>query len=448
MADKKKILVISDASCVSTGFGRVADEVLKRLHETGEWEIHQIGINFFDTPHDKPYRIYMASAENRNDWLGTSRIRTLYKTLDPDVVWLFQDFWHIASYIQTSPNMRGLCVYYPVDSKNIKSNWAIYMSSAVEVATYTDFAAAETSKAISNALDNLIATAREQKKQEVDKIKLHTQDNTGILVSANRLLELSDPSNITVIPHGVDNEVFHYVDKATARKAFGFSDEWFIVGNVNRNQPRKRLDLMIKAFSEFAKDKPNARLLLHDPLPSKHEGWDLIQLATERYDVGDKLLLNGTDMKGKNLSVEELNLLYNSLDVMVNSGGGEGWGLPTHESACCRVPQIVPNWSATAEIWKDSAILIDIAASVHQPVINTEQCVIDTDHLVTELSKMYFDTDHRMNVAAACHATATKEIYNWDNIAKTFIDMFNRAAEKRFIYDDTKLTLDSSPEKV
>lgn len=440
MAEKKKILVVSDGSCVPTGFGKVAEAVLDRMHDTGEWEIHQLGINYFDTPHDKPYKIYMASAQDRNDWLGVSRVKELYERIEPDVVWLFQDFWHIANYIQHSPNMRGLVIYYPVDSPNIKSNWAVYMATATEIVTYTKFAADETAKSLSIVYDNLIRVAKEQEKDSIDKVKLSTRDGKGIFISANRIKQLGDSSNINIIGHGISKNEFYPIDKLEARKKLGFDPDWFIVGNVNRNQPRKRLDLTLKAFAKFAKDKPNARLLLHDPLPSKHEGWDIAQLANEKFGIGGKLIIDG-GQGGNNLSVEELNNLYNTIDVMVNSGGGEGWGLCAAESACCKVAQIVPNWSATAEIWKNSGILINPISSAFQPLINTEHCVIDTDQLAEELESLYNDPDRLKHIGESCYNAMMSDSYDWDKITSQFIKIFNKAAEKRYIYDDTVLEI-------
>jgi hypothetical protein len=61
-----------------------------------------------------------------------------------------------------------------------------------------------------------------------------------------------------------------------AGKELGVPEDTFIVFNGNRNQPRKRIDLTIKGFIEFAKDKPDARLWLN--MGSKDMGWEIIPL--------------------------------------------------------------------------------------------------------------------------------------------------------------------------
>lgn len=425
MSKKIKLLAVSDAACISTGFGRVASEVLDRLHATGDYDIKQMGINFFDEDHDKPYRIFSASGGGNSqlDWLGYKRIGQLYADLQPDVVWLFQDFWIIAQYLGIVPDMKGVVTYFPVDSPNIKSSWALFQSKACEVCTYTDFAAKELSKSVSFAFDKILESARDTDKDSLKTVNIPGPNGSVIPLSAEKLRDLTDPSNINVIPHGNDISVFNSVPKKVARKVFEFDNDWFIVGNVNRNQSRKRLDLTIKAFSEFANDKPNARLLFHDPIPAK-EGWDLLQLAHEYYDVGDKILISNT-----HLDTETLNYLYNSLDVMVNSGGGEGWGLTSTEGACCGVPQIVPNWSATKEIWEGVGLLTDVISVRHEPgLINTAQCVIDTNHLSSQLQELYDSEDYRIKVGKQCKDKMLSQEYSWDIIADKFDEIFRRVA--------------------
>jgi glycosyltransferase involved in cell wall biosynthesis len=425
---KKTLFVVSDAVVAPTGFGRVAEAVLDRLHETGKWTIKQLGINYFDQDHDKPYRIFSASGGGTafGDWAGYGRIKSLYAELKPDVTWLFQDFWHIAQYMAAAPELERIVTYFPVDSPNIKSVWALPQAYAEEVCTYTEFGAKELSKAMSHVISRVAKSAVDSGKEMVKQINLESNEGGLLAIPAEKAARLTTPENINVIPHGTDTSKFYPIDKGLARDLFGFDSSWFIVGNINRNQSRKRLDLTIKAFAEFAKDKPDVRLLLHDPIKTP-EGWDLNQLADEYYNIGDKVLLSN-----ETLEIKKLNQLYNTIDVMVNTGGGEGWGLCSSESACAKVAQIVPNWSATGEIWADSGILLDITSVRHEDGrINTAQCVIDTDHLVRELEDFYAKPEKVTEVGEACFQTMMNPDYDWDQIAKTFETIFEKVSERK-----------------
>ena len=77
---------------------------------------------------------------------------------------------------------------------------------------------------------------------------------------------------VHVIPHGVDTTTFHPFAgpegerRSRARAELGLpdGDDSFIVLNANRNLLKKRLDLTLAGFAEFARGKPpGVRLLLH-----------------------------------------------------------------------------------------------------------------------------------------------------------------------------------------
>ena len=131
-----------------------------------------------------------------------------------------------------------------------------------------------------------------------------------------------------VLPHGVDRSTFFRVDQAEARKELGVDPDHFIVFNGNRNQPRKRIDLTIKGFIEFAKEAPDARLWLH--MGKKDQGWDVVPLFRRiardyDYDPAGKVMLTSQDFDvTKCLPAERLNLVYNAADVGVNTCIGEG----------------------------------------------------------------------------------------------------------------------------
>lgn len=420
---KHKLLIVSDSATAPTGFGRVAEALADRWHASNKWTIKQMGINYFDTDHDKPYRIFSATGGgNFRDWIGYERIKQLYAEINPDVTFLFQDFWHVAEYIARIPEATSIVTYFPVDSPNVKPAWAVAQAAASEVCTYTNFAAEEFAKGMAAARDDIFQKGLLEGKDIIKQVAIQTSEGT-LNVSASRVNELSDPANINVVPHGVDLTNFFPLDKIECRKELDLPVDKFIVGNVNRNQPRKRLDTMIRAFSLFAKDKKDAVLILHDPVKTP-EGWDLRQLA-HYYGVSDKVMISNSTY-----TLELLNKLYNSLDVMVNSSGGEGWGLTPFESAACGVPQIVPNWSATGEIWQGSGLLTDVLTVRHEAgKINTAQCVLDENHMAAQMEELYSNKKRAEEVGKACREVTLKDDYDWDNIAAKFEEILERSLE-------------------
>ena len=156
------------------------------------------------------------------------------------------------------------------------------------------------------------------------------------------------------------------------------------------------------------------------------EGWDLPQLA-EYYGVKDRVLISNTTH-----DLETLNALYNTFDVMVNTAGGEGWGLTPFESASCKVPQIVPDWSATKEIWEGRGLLTRVSGVRHMDSkINLAHCQIDEKDLADQLQFLYDNPEEARAIGEACYEETTKDIYNWDNIANDLDEILLRAAETK-----------------
>lgn len=249
----------------------------------------------------------------------------------------------------------------------------------------------------------------------------------NIKVWARKLQSLKHEDSYSVIPHGVNTKSFYPVSKKGARKVLGLPLDGFYIGNVNRNQSRKRIDLTIKAFADFYKTHPDARLLLHCVM-TDIQGWDLDQLG-RYYGVKDRIIFTHSLFKNMTASIEQLNLLYNALDVQVNTGGGEGWGLTTFEGAAAKVPQVVPDWSATKEIWEGSGKLIKVCEVRHEPAtINTMQSVIDTHHLNELLGELYDSPQLREEVGQKCFEVTQRPEYTWEAVGKKFDDVFKKIA--------------------
>lgn len=425
--DKKKLLWVGDAGC-STGFARVTHAVLDRLAD--RYDIAVLGINYNGFPHSKPYRIYPAYSPG--DFVGLQRIAEVYEREQPDATVLFQDFWNIAGYIQELPELKGLVAYYPVDAPNVKPGWAAYLATCAVAATYTQFAAEESAKAVQTAVDEVRTHADRFSRGSVTSVP--APSSKGLLpIPYYRLKELSRPEGFKVIPHGVDTSAFWEMDQTMARSLLGLPESGFIVLNVNRNQPRKRLDLCIRGFSEFAKDRKDAYLVLHCWGASKGKDlkaveWDLGQLALH-YGVSDKVIL--LHESKPELTDADLNALYNAADVVVNTSGGEGWGLPAFEAASVGKPLVLPDWSATREVWKDAALLTPIRSVYHElQGINTEQAAIDTDDFARQLELLYFNPELAHTIGEDCRQVTRRPEYSWDTIANTFDAAIRFAAEK------------------
>lgn len=312
-----KILYCGDVGC-QTGFGRVAEYLIPALAK--EHEVHALAVNWCGDPNSMQQmcQMYPAMAYG-SDPFGSHRIAELVQCIQPDLVWVTNDFWiginlwnHIRE-LKEKLGFKFFC-YTPIDSYGIYPETMPPVQDWDGLGTYTQFAAEELRKA---------------------GYKKH----------------------IDVVGHGTDFSKFFPLDQTECRTALGVPQDTFIVFNGNRNQPRKRIDLTIKGFIEFALDKPDARLWLH--MGQKDMGWDLVPLFKRvardmGYDSAGKLILTSPSFSTDNcLPIEQLNQVYNAVDIGVNTCIGEGWGLVNTEHAATGVAQLVPDHTSLKEIFND-----------------------------------------------------------------------------------------------
>jgi glycosyltransferase involved in cell wall biosynthesis len=72
------------------------------------------------------------------------------------------------------------------------------------------------------------------------------------------------------------------------------------------------------------------------------------------YDSAGKLILTNPAFSTENcLPIEQLNQVYNAVDIGVNTCIGEGWGLVNTEHAATGVAQLVPDHTSLKEIFND-----------------------------------------------------------------------------------------------
>ena len=248
---------------------------------------------------------------------------------------------------------------------------------------------------------------------------------TFTVEQANRILAQGvQPRLLGVVPHGLDKGKFYPIDKEIARKALRLPQDKFIVLNANRNQPRKQIDLTIKAFAEFAVDKPDTMLYLH--MSEKDLGWDVraifdTEMSRKGLSSDGRLIMTAQNIDYTNAPPDDLlNLIYNAADIGINTANGEGWGLVSFEHASCKKPQVLPNHTSFSDIWKDSALLADVAAWIYDKDLSVERGIVDVKDAASKLTTLYSDKEVYDKVAVACYNITQNPAYSWDRIAEAF----------------------------
>lgn len=368
----RRLLWIGDA-VAATGFAKATHETLDVLRET--WDVHVLGINYLGDPHEHPYPIYPCYPGG--DAFGVGRAPKLVKKLKPDLVILQNDPWNIPAYKKLGdvPVIASM----PVDGRNCRGDLLNGLKLAI---FWTKFGLEEAGKG-------------------------------------------GHKGAACVIPLGVDLGMYSPGDRIEARRALGMAGrigEVFIVGNVNRNQPRKRLDLTLRYFATWlAKyEVKDAYLYLH-LCPTGDEGYDIVQLA-KYYKVEKNVIFIQPEI-GPGDPEERLVNTYRAFDVQVSTTQGEGWGLTTMEGMACGVPQIAPDWSALGEWARGAAALVPCSTtSVTPNNINVIGGVADEDAWVDALQRVHTELTHRETLVRRGLDLVARPEYRWRAIGEAFRD--------------------------
>jgi glycosyltransferase involved in cell wall biosynthesis len=419
----KRVLMIADGAW-ATGFERVARGIGAYLQGTGQFEVVHRALGYGPGAKNRvapyPYEL-KPTRQTGEDPLAVTQVPLWLAEDKPDVVLMIQDIWNQTNYLGYMPRDLPTVGYYPIDTPNLKWSYAMGAAALTDAVPYTAFGARETAIGVRDLVDVVLGA---HERQGVDLSQAAAwmtvpRDSMELHLRVDRLAARQNPSAYAPVPHGIDHAKFYPSDKGEARRQWGFPDDAFIVLNVNTNQFRKRQDITIRAFARLAAAEPKALLVLHCMGGNDKDGWDLAQLA-RLYGVQDKVIC--THFSYPNLSDEQLRLLYNTADVQVNTGGGEGWGLCSSEGALCGVPQLVPDWSATREIWQGAGGLLPVLDYRFEPkYLNTAHAILDVQGVSDMLVTFAQDRERLAHCGVLCRERASSHP-TWDEVGARFAE--------------------------
>ena len=385
-ASKRRLLWIGDA-VAATGFSRATHYILDVLRH--DWDVHVLGINYHGDPHPYPYPIYPA-AGFRQDVFGVKRSGKLISQLRPDITVVLNDPWNIPAYMKQAGN-ANLVGFVAVDGLNCRGAG---MNGLLAAVFWTQFG-------------------------------LEQAQLGGFRGTAG------------VVPLGVDLEIYKPLDRGECRDQLGLPPkvrDGFIVGNINRNQPRKRLDLTMMYFAEWIRSRKidDAYLYLH-VAPTGEQGYEIDQLG--RYlGILNKVIIAEPDI-GMGVPESRLCQTYNAFDVQVSTTQGEGFGLTTLEGQACGIPQIAPDWAALGEIVADSALLVPCTSVACTPNnINAIGGIADREEFIECLDRVYREPAARADLRERGIENAGRDCYRWPHIGAAFGQLLEQAL------DPTRLT--------
>ena len=438
--DKLKVLMCSEASFLSSGFGTYAKEILSRLHNTNKYQIAEFAsYAVVNDSRDKDikWRFYANAVKDddprhseyvsrQDNQFGRWRFEKVLLDFKPDVVIDVRDYW-MSFYQGLSPLRKYFhWILMPtVDSEPQQEDWIDTFLDADAIFTYSDWGA-----------DVL-------KKQSGNKINY-----------------------INTASPGVDLSVFNLIQDTKGLKTkFGIEQDTIIIGSVMRNQKRKLIPELLFTFrklldrleTENPKLGEKLYLYLHTSYPDA--GWDIPELLKETR-LSNKVLF--TYYCGRCGDVEAhtfshpvktckkcyeptcrlpsvalgvtnktLSEIYNMFDIYVQYAICEGFGMPQVEAAACGVPIITVDYSAMCDIiHKLDAYKVKIQTKFKELETKALRVYPNNDDLIHHILSFLNMPDSIRAQKRQTTRLLTEKHYNWDHIAKiweNYLDSLDRS---------------------
>lgn len=430
---KKKILMCNEASYLNTGYSTYGWEVLRRLHDTGKYEIAEFatyGEHKDARSRTIPWKWYPNMPEHGNEdqkrqygekstnQFGEWKFEETCLKFQPDIVFDVRDHW-MFQYQIYSP-FRPLyyhCIMPTVDAMPQDDIWINDFMTADRVLTYTDFG------------------LRTLKEQAGDRIKLYKSACPGADLKTLKPVQ----------------------NKTDLKKMMGLAPETLIIGTVMRNQKRKLYPDLFMAFAEFLRQAPpdlarKTVLYCHTSYPDV--GWDIPLLLKEsgishkvfftyickscafvngmKYaDINGPCKMCGANAAGfpsPNFGVtkEDLGRIYNLFDVYVQYAVCEGAGMPQIEAAACGVPVMAVDYSGMEDIVRKlNGTPLKVQRFFREAETHRIMAMPDNQNLIDNLiSFLLQPSPVRQKKGKETRALCEKH-YNWDDVAKTWEEVFD-----------------------
>ena len=310
--DRKNILLLCDDIRMHSGIATMAREfVLGTAHQYNWFNLgaalkHPEAGKVMDLSADVNKRMGIEDADVKvmpnNGYGDANIIRQLIKQQKPDAIFIFTDprYWIWLFEIE----------------REIRSKIPIFWLNI-----WDDYPAPMYNKNYYNSVDLLMAISKQTK--NINEIVLGEDAKSKV---------------IEYVPHGINEDVFFPVDKTKEdfkefkKSMFNGEDKDFVVFFNSRNIHRKHVSDSILAYRLFC-DKigkeaaKKCAFVLHTQ-PSDNNGTDLRAVKEALTDPEYVNILFSADR----LSPEQMNMLYNTMDVTMLLSSNEGWGLALTES--------------------------------------------------------------------------------------------------------------------
>ncbi|UCG70802.1 MAG: glycosyltransferase family 4 protein [Thermoplasmata archaeon] len=235
----------------------------------------------------------------------------------------------------------------------------------------------------------------------IDKLIAVNQSTKDYFISKYPRLK----SKISVIPVGIDLEMFKPKDKNKVRNKYGFAADESIILFIGRLSQEKGLDLLLRGFSDLKHELPKARLILVGEGP---EG-EKIRKTVEDQNIEGVTLM-------KPLKHEKIPEIINCADTLALCSLYEGMPTVVLEALACGVPVVSTDVGDVKKVVKD-----DI----------TGQLIKDRSPDSIKNAILNVMRDGRESYNDNCIAVARQ--YSWEKVSEKIVALYTQVEKNRHI---------------
>ncbi len=391
-----------------TGFARVLSSLLEHLNTS--YELHCFGLGGPDKFLVGSRHVHLYRGPRDVRLFGAAQqLRSIVESVKPQIAFLLGQAWWLEPLLLVLQPYRSklqIVNYMPIEGDLTDLEAARTVGLVDHCILYTEF-----------ARNNLSSLCQRLEQQDIQfrAPKLH------------------------VLPHGIDTETFWpYSGASVARQGncsrLGVREKLFpglplvhtgfLVLNANRPSHRKRLDITLKGFAQFAEGKPeNVFIYLHQTSTDDYTNQRMRRLVVS-LGLEKRVLINVLNVNGESLTEQQINLLYNACDVGINTSMGEGWGLISFEHGATGAAQIVPAHTSFIENWTGAADLLRVIGREYLWGEHTEGYIPCAGDLARKLARLYEHPSHLQQMSSAAYGRATSPKLRWSRISHQLDQVF------------------------
>jgi len=406
---KVKLLIVSTHTNQVNGYSKVVLNLLQQLATHSWLQLVHFGTQKMvnaDLNRTVPSSVKQidgtALEKEKQTGFAFSELPAVINTEKPDIVMIYNDLAVIGTYIES-------------------------IRKAIEVRTFKIWAYVDlTYLAPPQPMIDIL-------NRDVERVFCFTKGWKDVLKSSG----ITRP--VDVLNHGVDSLMFRSIQKEVARQQLGLPKDVFLFTSINKNIPRKRLDLLIISFVKLIVRFPTKNIFMLIVADKGDQGgFSLFEIYAREIKVhggsvdmfGNRLLITSKDTCYRD---EDINMLYNCGDAGVSCAEGEGFGLCAFEQMSLGVPQIVPDINGYNEYChSDNSLMVKPAMRTYIPQAHNsvmgEAQLVNPEDFSKAMERYVFDDDLRR-----LHGRLGKEkvaTYTWSKVVTTLVKRLRAAQEE------------------